>query len=171
MDRSIREKELCVEKLKQTLSDEQNKCIFLEQQISEYKIQIKHSNINSKEADKEKDNQIVRLNEEIFKLKLDLNHQIELKAKETVSLDINVEELRQSNEKLNHNLNEKHKETKAFKAKLTEMMTKLNELEHEKLQLNLDWQNKYQFLENIKAQDSEQFTKQILESRDQVTIV
>lgn len=171
MDRSIREKELCVEKLKQTLSDEQNKCLFLEQQISEYKIQIKHSNINSKEADKEKDTQIVRLNEEIFKLKLDLNHQIELKAKETVSLDINVEELRQSNEKLNHNLNEKHKETKAFKAKLTEMMTKLNELEHEKLQLNLDWQNKYQFLENIKAQDSEQFTKQILESRDQVTIV
>lgn len=171
MDRSIREKELCVEKLKQTLSNEQNKCLFLEQQISEYKIQIKPSNINSKEADKEKDTQIVRLNEEIFKLKLDLNHQIELKAKETVSLDINVEELRQSNEKLNHNLNEKHKETKAFKAKLTEMMTKLNELEHEKLQLNLDWQNKYQFLENIKAQDSEQFTKQILESRDQVTIV
>ena len=50
-------------------------------------------------------------------------------------------------------------------------MTRLNEIEHEKLQLNLDWQNKYQYLENIKAQDSEQFTKQILESRDQVKSV
>ena len=170
MDRLVREKELSLEKLKQTLNDEQKKCLYLEQQINEYKIQIKHMNISGKEGDKEKENQIVRLNEEIFKLKLDLSNQIELKAKETVSKDISVEELKQSNDKLVYNLQKRSEESKTLKAKITEMMTRMNELEHEKLQLNLDWQNKYQYLENIKAQDSEQFTKQILESRNQVII-
>jgi chromosome segregation ATPase len=171
MDRHIRDKELSLEKLKTCLSDEQNKCLYLEQQINEYKLQIKHMNLNGKDSDKEKENQITRLNEEIFKLKSDLNQQMEQKAKETVSKDLNVEELKQTNEKLNQHLNKRNEETKSLKSKLAEQMTRLNEIEHEKLQLNLDWQNKYQYLENIKAQDSEQFTKQILESRDQVKSV
>ena len=94
MDRHIRDKELSLEKLKTCLSDEQNKCLYLEQQINEYKLQIKHMNLNGKDSDKEKENQITRLNEEIFKLKLDLNQQMEQKAKETVSKDLNVEELK-----------------------------------------------------------------------------
>jgi predicted nuclease with TOPRIM domain len=104
-------------------------------------------------------------------LKLDLNKQSEQKAKETVSKDLSVEELKQTNEKLNQNLSKRNEETKSLKSKLNELMTRVNEVEHEKLQSNLDWQHKYQYLENIKAQDSEQFTKQILESRDQVIIL
>lgn len=167
MERAIREKEQCLEKLKVCLSDEQKKCLFLEQQINEHKNQIKRLNLSGKETDKEKDNQIVRLNEKISKLEMDLNSQIELKAKETVSKDWNLEEMKQTNESLNQELSKQNELAKSLKTKLTDMMTRMNELEHEKLQINLDWQRRYQSLENVKAKDSEELTKVIIESRDQ----
>ena len=168
MERTIREKGFCIEKLKASLNNEETERRFLEEQISEYKAQIKQINILNKEALNEKEKSILSLQEEIAKLKLEINRQIELTAKETVSKDLSVEEVRQANQTLNKTLTKRNEELEKFKLQLSEALQRQNELEHEKLQQNLDWQRKYQYLEKIKAKDSEQFTQQILESRDQV---
>lgn len=168
MDRTIREKVMCVEKLKLTIADLEKNTAFLEEQIIEYKIQIKHLTLNSKEGGKEKEKEILALNEEIFKLKLDLNKEVETKAKHNIKYDLTVEDLKQTSEEANKNMVKLKTEIEQLKCKAAEDLSKLNQLEHEKCQLNLDWQQKYQYLERVKAKDSQDFNMQILESRDQV---
>lgn len=168
MDRIIREKELCMEKLKLKISEHEQNHTYLEEQITEYKLQIKYLSQSNKESEKDKDKEIIELNEEVFKLKNDLNKEIENKAKDTVQKSMTVEDLRQSNDDLLNNLKKRNEEIEHFKSKVADSLNKINELEHEKLQLNLDWERKYQYLEKIKAKDSEEFNMQILDSRDQV---
>ena len=159
----MRERELCIDKLRATIGELEKTNSFLEQQVLEYKTQIKSLNLSSREGDKETDKQILSLNEEISKLKLELEKQIELKAKEVVKQDFTSVNMQQVNEELKVAV-------ESLKKKLGDSLSRQNELEHEKLQANLDWQRKYQYLEGIKAKDSEEFTKQILQSRDQVNI-
>ena len=163
MERAVRERELCIDKLRATNGELEKTNTFLEQQLAEYKTQIKSLNLSSQEGDKEKDKRILSLNEDISKLKIELERHIELKAKEVVRQDLNAVNLQQVNEEL-------RAAVESLKKKLSDSLSRQNELEHEKLQANLDWQRKYQYLEGIKAKDSEEFTKQILQSRDQVNV-
>ena len=170
MEKTIREKELCIEKFKISLNNEEKEKRYLEEQINEYKSQIKQINQMNKDLGKDKEKAMLSMHEEITRLKIELNKQIETKAKETVNKDMSLEELKQANQNISKTLSKRNEEVEKIKVQLSEFVTRQNELEHDKLQSNLDWQRKYQYLEKMKAKDSEQFTQQILESRDQVFI-
>lgn len=169
MDRKIREKNLCMEKLKLSNSDLERKTTFLEEQIAEYKSEIKKYATGTRGANgnTEKDKEILELNEEIIRLRLEVNNELESKAKKTVEMDITVEELRQTNVELSSSVHHFRDEIESLKCKVAENVRKLGELEAEKRELNDDWQSKYHLLESMKAKDSEQFNMQILESRNE----
>lgn len=167
MDKTIRDKELKIENLKQLLSDEEKTRLYLEEQVNTYKQEIKQLNLNIQDINKEKHLIETNYNEEISKIKHDLNKQIELKAKHEVKIDIGNEELRTENENLRFNLNKIMREMETCKKELSDNLDKITRIENIKTQMNQDWQRRYQLLENIKAQDAEAFTKQVMESRDQ----
>lgn len=167
MDRRIREKDLCVEKLKLTISDLDKKTTFLEEQIVEYKSQIKSLSVSTKGSAVEKNTEILELNEEIVRLRYEVGKELESKAKKTVEMELIVDELKETNENLNTSVNRFREEIESLRSKVADNISKVNELEVEKRELNSDWQNRYHLLENLKAKDSEQFDMQILESRNE----
>jgi hypothetical protein len=171
MDKTIREKELCVDKLKRMLDEHEKNKIFLEEQINEYKNQIKDLKCNLKETDQQKEKRIECLNEEISKLKLDLSKHIEVKARHTVTSDLNLVELSKENEFLKLSLNKLNNDLNDTKNKLNETLTKRDQLENENIKLNKEWQRRYENLERLKSSDSDAFVKQLMDSKSEVSIL
>ena len=46
----------------------------------------------------------------------------------------------------------------------------MNRIMNEKNKLALEWERKYQYLEQIKSNDMDAFNRQLVESRDQVKV-
>jgi len=170
MDKTIREKELCVDKLRRMLDEQDKNKIFLEEQINEYKNQIKDLKCNLKETDSQKEKRIECLNEEIGKLKLDLNKHIEVKARHTVTSDLNLFELSRENELLKLSLNKLNNDLNDMKNKFNETLNQKAQLENENIKLSQEWQRRYENLERLKSSDSEAFVKQLMDSKNEVDI-
>ena len=166
MDKVIREKSLQVENLKQTLDDSNKQKQYLEQQINEYKIQIKQINTSGQDRDRERDKQVAELNEQIARLRHQLEREVEEKAKAAVTNDLTADELKQKLDQLQREMRQKNSDIESLRIKLTEAIEMQKSLEHEKLQINLDWLRKYNNLEKMKAQDGEQFTRDVMAERD-----
>ena len=166
-DKTIREKEIIIKNLKDTINDEEKKRIFLEQQIEEYRKQIKHLNFNIKQLENKAEVKCADLNQDLNKLKSDLNKEIEEKAKQAVNVDLSLEELNKEKNVLKSLADSYLNDIESLKKQVDELIAKQNQLEHEKLEINLDWQRKFNALERLKSKDSEEFTRQIMESRDQ----
>ncbi len=107
------------------------------------------------------------LNQNLNKLKSDLNKEIEEKAKQAVNIDLSIEELNKEKNVLKSLVDSYLNDIESLKKHVNELTSKQNQLEHEKLEINLDWQRKFNALERLKSKDSEEFTRQIMESRDQ----
>ncbi len=107
------------------------------------------------------------LNQDLNKLKSDLNKEIEEKAKQAVNVDLSLEELNKEKNVLKSLADSYLNDIESLKKQVDELIAKQNQLEHEKLEINLDWQRKFNALERLKSKDSEEFTRQIMESRDQ----
>lgn len=152
-EKLLGEKEMCIENLKKSLNDERLVKLNLEEQLNEYKFKIKPSNMSSSNENELK-SKIEYLNKEIESLKFDLDKQVEInKAKKIVSNDLNQNYLT---------------ELDLLKNELKLNLDRINKLEKEKVEINLEWQRKYFNLEKLKVQDSDLINKEIIESREQV---
>ena len=162
MDKSIRDKEICIENLKRTLSEEKSQRISLDEQLNQYKTQFKQLNANKANLNQENDEKIARLNSEIEMLRSELEKQIEQNAKQFASKEINLENI-------NQDLNKKMSELDYAKTELKKNYDHFKKLEHEKVVSNLEWKRKYEYLENVKAKEADEHNRQLIESRDLVS--
>jgi hypothetical protein len=109
----------------------------LKNQIYEYEIQKKYMNTLNQDNNQK--------NEEIEKLKLETEIiKKNLCNKESL-------ESREIYENLYKNLQKTADELENYKVKLNEIKNRNNELER----INIDWQNKYESLINLRSKDSE----------------
>ncbi|CAF0791557.1 unnamed protein product [Brachionus calyciflorus] len=135
------EKDLLIEKLKCSLSEEKLKIVNLNQQLEEYREIRPRVTDTTEELDKlrqkliDSEKEIISLNEEIEKLR----------AKTLVKNDTEDK----------------------FKLEIDFLKSRCNELETEKVSLNSEWIQKYHHLENLKIEDSDFLNKSLQESRDQ----
>jgi hypothetical protein len=161
MDKSIREKEIIIENLKRTLNDRQLQNQNLDEQLNQYKQQLAHIKLNGSNDYEER---ITRLNKEIETLKTDLSKQIEQNAQQIVSKDINIESFKKDTE----NMSKKLSELDCVKAELKNSFERIKKLEQEKIESNLEWKRKCEYLENVRARESDAVFREVVESRDQV---
>lgn len=168
MDRALREKDKCVENLKRTLDEHENVRLNLEKQLDEYKLKIKHQPSASKFIDDNNDLKIDSLNDQISKLKSDLTKQIEINAKLSVHGDLDSEQMRKNYDELNFNYRNRLNEIDHLKAQLNGRDEKINRLEKDLINNDAEWQKRYQYLENLKVQDSDLLNKQLMESKNKV---
>jgi hypothetical protein len=161
MDKSIRDKELSIENLKRTLNDRQLQNQNLEEQLNQYKqkLSLAKSNTNN-----EHEERIARLNKEIEMLKSDLSRQIEQNAQQLVNKDINIQSFKQDSESMSRKLSE----LDYVQVELKNSFERIKRLEQEKMQANLEWKRKCEYLENVRAKESDSVYRQVIESRDQV---
>ena len=121
-----------------------------------------------KELESKNETKCQNLSEDLNKLKLNLNKEIESKAKQFVSADLSIDELNKELSRVKAFAESYLNEIEHLKNRVSDLLNKQKQLEDEKLQLSQDWQQKYNSLERLKSKDSEKFNKQIMDSRDQV---
>jgi hypothetical protein len=167
LDRGNREKDMCLENLKKSLAEEERLRVSFEKQLEEYRTKRKQLN-NDKLSDQEQ--KIVSLNEEISRLKLELSKQIDLNAKQIVDSDLNVEDLRKNYDTLNLSFKSKLKEVEYLKQQMAVKNEALSKMEKDLVSRDLEWQQRYVYLENLKVHDSDSLSKQLLDSKNKVFI-
>ena len=179
MDKTIREKDLQLQSLKDSRLDSEKERKQYEEKLNEYKAEIEEKERCMEKFIEEKGEIILNLTEEVLRLKTNdgvKNPDLE-KLPEPTIVAINHSE---SNNKLSfQQLKAENNDLKAekklhlkylsdYKIKLEKSLEREQKLEQEKTQLDLDWQKKYQELENMKYLTSEEYLKNLSDSRNQV---
>lgn len=149
-----------VDNLKRSLNDEKTVRLNLEEQLAQYKAQLKLWNAGKFTANEEYEENCAKLRNEIDQLRKELHKQIELNAQQIVSKEINYESLKQDSER-------KLSEMDYLKSELSKSFERIKRLEQNKMDIELDWKRKYDYLESIKAQDTDLTNRKLTESRDQ----
>jgi len=163
MDKAIRDKDQKVNKLKESLDNEEKTRLYLEQQIDTYKNEIKNLKSTLNESENFKLTMRSQFDEELNILKRNMSKEIETKAKQVVKSDLTFEECKIESENLKFSLKKTEHELDMIKKEM-------NRITNEKNKLALEWERKYQYLEQIKSNDMDAFNRQLVESRDQVKV-
>ena len=100
MDKALRDKEQKVTNLKDSLNMEEKNRFYLEQQIDEYKNEIKTLKSTLNECDYIKDTMRSKFDDELNSLKKNMSKEIEIKAKQVARSDLTFEECKIENQNL-----------------------------------------------------------------------
>ena len=171
MDKTIREKDLQIQTLKENRVDIDKERRGFEERLNEHKSEIEEKDRCMEKFIEEKGQMILNLTEEVLRLKTGY---VENKNFDSVEPQVVVTNHKQSQQEVkaeNNDLKAQkmlHMKFLAdYKAKLEKSLEREQLLEQEKTQLGLDWQKKYQELENIKFTTSEDYLKKLSDSRNQ----
>ena len=171
MDKTIREKDLQIQTLKENRVDIDKERRGFEERLNEHKSEIEEKDRCMEKFIEEKGQMILNLTEEVLRLKTGY---VENKNFDSVEPQVVVTNHKQSQQEVkaeNNDLKAQkmlHMKFLAdYKAKQEKSLEREQILEQEKTQLDLDWQNKYQELENVKFTTSEDYLKKLSDSRNQ----
>jgi hypothetical protein len=171
MDKTIREKDLQLQTLKENRGDIDRERKEFEEKLREYKAEIEEKNRCMEKFIEEKGQIILNLTEEVLRLKTGNIDNKKLDPKvhnvEPIVHKQSQQELKAENNDLKAEKMLHLKYLADYKAKQEKSLEREQILEQEKTQLDLDWQKKYQDLENIKFTTSEDYLKKLSDSRNQ----
>lgn len=175
MDKTIREKDLQMKTLKENRIDIDRERMQFEEKLKEHKVEIEEKERCMEKFIEEKGQIILNLTEELLRLKTS-NDEIQKKSSSTNLFETTVvsnqkqsfTEIKAENNDLKAEKMLHIKYLTDYKTKLEKCLEREQVLEQEKAQLDLDWQKKYEELENIKFTTSEDYLKKLSDSRNQV---
>jgi hypothetical protein len=175
MDRSVREKELQLQTLKENRSGLEKERMQFEEKINELKVEIDEKERCMEKFIEEKGQIILNLTEEVLRLKTNtvenkqpIEGTVIVNNKVSESNKLSYQELKSENNDFKAEKKLHLKYLADYKVKLEKSLEREQLLEQEKAQLDLDWQKKYQELENNKYMTSEDYLKKLSDSRNQV---
>jgi hypothetical protein len=169
MDKTIREKDLQLQTLKENRGDIDRERKEFEEKLKEYKAEIEEKDRCMEKFIEEKGQIILNLTEEVLRLKTGIieNKKLDSITVEPIVYKQSQQELKAENNDLKAEKMLHLKYLADYKAKQEKSLEREQILEQEKTQLDLDWQKKYQELENIKFTTSEDYLKKLSDSRNQ----
>lgn len=150
-----------IEKLKERLFIQEKENLTQSNKINEYKSQIKGLNEEKKDLEGLLEKERALIQQKLDQINTNFNSQIESKVKQEVNNELSIEELRRDNYNLKIQVSD-------LRTQLSESISKQKHLQQVQLEIDKNWQQKYQNLDNMKAQDQQEFIKQIVTSRDRV---
>jgi len=168
MSKTNQEKDLQIQKLKEMKAELEKQKKSHDEETNELKMQLKQRDWSLQDAFSEKETIINSLNDEIVSLKLKLNEATESNAKKSVSSDLSALDLRASYEKAKDDLEKRKRDIANYKRQLQESLEREQQKERDKEQISMQWQMKYEKLENTKFENSEELINKLNESRQQV---
>lgn len=177
----MREKDVQIQALKEVRLTHESEKQKYEERLNNYKNELKQKEVFIEKFIEEKGQLILNLNEEILRLKTSTTTAMAIdgfshQSKQNVEID-NEHHKKSFNEikadfmnlKAENKLNLKY--LNDYKLKLEKSLEREQQLEKDKLQVDLDWQKKYHDLENIKFTTSEDYLRKLSDSRDQVRAI
>jgi chromosome segregation ATPase len=159
MDRLIRDKDAQINKLKDLIRNLEKEKNADEARIDDFILQIKQNCSNANDQLRGKDEVIQTLNDNIVKLKLD----IDSFSKNTVNADVRYSDLSQENEKLKKSIS-------MYKTKLNEAAKREKFIEADKVQLDMEWRKNFDSLKNLQFMNSEELVQNLTETNEKVRL-
>ncbi|KAK3090504.1 hypothetical protein FSP39_012356 [Pinctada imbricata] len=171
MDRSGRDKEETLAKIKEGYTEReqslQNTVRELQSKLEDCQVQIRQLQWAKSDLEKEKDIQIEKMQEEINQQKEKWDRQIIDVSRSQVNKDLELQSLRDNEDKLKAEILQKKQDIERYKKDLQDALDRENVLERSKAQLDLDWQRRFEDIERQQYGKSEDLVKKISRSRDE----
>lgn len=171
MDRYGREKEGALAKVKEGYAEReqslQNTIRELQSKLEDSQVDIRKLQWSYSDLQKEKEIQAEKLNDEIVQLKEKWDKQIVEVSRSQVNKDIEVQTLRENEEKLRGEINQKKQDIERYKKELSQAADREASLERSQAQLELDWQRRFEDLERNQYEKSEELIQKLTRHRDE----
>jgi chromosome segregation ATPase len=167
LDKQLREKETFIQKLKSSLDEAHLIKLSLEKQLGEYKFKLGIITTTKSDRVFASSDNTKSINEEISIFKGGLSKELEEHAKQIAQKELEIVELKRSKENIKNQSNKHLDVIRELNGQISDLVSRINDLENAKVKLNSDWQSKYNQLEYVKSLNSEQQIQQLIETRDQ----
>lgn len=138
-----------IEKLKTSLSENEAAKSGLEQQIGELRRELSQLNASVTKQGGKNEAAI-----ELERLRGEYRKVVEANSTMSVRNELGVEQL--------------GRELDSTRKRLEESKERVAKLENELVHVNLQWQERYRLLEDVKVNDSDLFNRQVLDEKNQV---
>ncbi|XP_041363903.1 coiled-coil domain-containing protein 57-like [Gigantopelta aegis] len=171
IDRAVKEKEASLASLKDAYSEReqtlQNSIRELQSQLEDRQIELRQLQWTNEDLVKNRDMQIHKLKNEILELKEKWDKHVADISRSQVSTDVQLEQYKDINGKLKADLQQKKLDIERYQRELVQAAEREAALERGKVQLALDWQNRYEDCERSQYEKSEELIKQLTQARDE----
>lgn len=171
MDKYCREKEGALTAAKEAFSERE---VELQKEIRELTSKLEDSQVEirklqwaSQDLEKEKNSYIEKLQAQCRQLKEKWDKQIVEVSRNQVGKDLELQNLRGTEEKLKMEIVQRKEDIERYKKELSSAVEREQALERSKAQLELDWQRRYEDLERQQYEKSEELVKKLTKTRDE----
>ncbi|XP_068920081.1 coiled-coil domain-containing protein 57 isoform X2 [Petaurus breviceps papuanus] len=172
LDRFAREKDAVLTAVKEANVEhvQQLEAKVLEHQASHdtLEMELRRAEWRQVDALKEKDTVIAKLQEDVAAMKSAWDAQIAQISKETISRDLQIHTLQEEEVKLKAQLARFQQDVERYKHQLSLAMEREQILEHDKVQVELDWQCRCENAEKNQYEKSEDLIQGLTTARNQV---
>ncbi|XP_068920084.1 coiled-coil domain-containing protein 57 isoform X4 [Petaurus breviceps papuanus] len=174
LDRFAREKDAVLTAVKEANVEhvQQLEAKVLEHQASHdtLEMELRRAEWRQVDALKEKDTVIAKLQEDVAAMKSAWDAQIAQISKETISRDLQIHTLQEEEVKLKAQLARFQQDVERYKHQLSLAMEREQILEHDKVQVELDWQCRCENAEKNQYEKSEDLIQGLTTARNQVLL-
>lgn len=171
MDKYAREKEGALLTVKEAFSEReqelQNTIRDLQSKLEDSQVEIRRLQWASQDLEKEKNLCIQKLQQQASELKEKWDKQIVDVSRSQVNKDLELQNLREMEEKLKLEIVQKKEDIERYKKELSAAVERETSLERSKAQLELDWQRRFEDLERQQYEKSEELIRKLTRSRDE----
>ncbi|XP_013420877.1 coiled-coil domain-containing protein 57 [Lingula anatina] len=170
-DRYAREKESALLKVKEGHHETER---VLQENIRELQTQLEQAQVESRRLQwenqdlaKEKELQAEKLHGEIHDVKEKWDAQLSEIARTNVARDLELQALKDNEDSIKAELQQKKESIERYKKEMTLAVEREASLERAKAQLDLDWQRRYEEVERLQYERSEDLVKNLTRARDE----
>ncbi|KAJ8319441.1 hypothetical protein KUTeg_004532 [Tegillarca granosa] len=171
MDKYGREKESALANVKEGYAEREqslhNTIRELQSKMEEQQIDIRQLQWTKDDIEKDKNLQIEKLHDEINQMKQKWDKHLVDMSKNQVSKDVELETLRENEERIKSELLQKKEDIERYKKELGLAVERESNLERSKAQLELDWQRRFENIERNQYEKSEELIKKLTRARDE----
>ncbi|XP_060556177.1 coiled-coil domain-containing protein 57-like [Ruditapes philippinarum] len=171
MDKYCREKEAALSTAKEAIADRESE---LQKEIRDLTSKLEDANVEIRklqwarqDLEKEKNSYIEKLQAQSQELKDKWDKQIVQVSRNQVGKDIELQNMRETEEKLRLEIIQKKEDIERYKKELSCSVEREASLERSKAQMELDWQRRYEDLERQQYERSEDLVKKLTRARDE----
>ncbi|CAF1295365.1 unnamed protein product [Adineta ricciae] len=167
LDRLLREKEVKLEQFKESYQELEGKWENLNDQCFQLRQQLNEKQREHEHLIRDKDTELSNLQDEINRIKKQWNHQLTQISKEHANENIEHRALQEECDTLKGELKIKDNHINRYKKELEDALDRERALEEAKVQLDLDWQKKFEQNQRQEYHKSEDLIEKISSAHEQ----
>ncbi|CAF1294512.1 unnamed protein product [Adineta ricciae] len=167
LDRLLREKEVKLEQFKESYQELEGKWESLNEQCFQLRQQLNEKQREHEHLIRDKDTELSNLQDEINRIKKQWNHQLTQISKEHANENIEHRALQEECDTLKGELKIKDNHINRYKKELEDALDRERALEEAKVQLDFDWQKKFEQNQRQEYHKSEDLIEKISSAHEQ----